>query len=194
MSNRLLNVEQTARVLKHADRVLVIGCSGSGKSTLAQALSSLFALPYISMDRDVFWMPGWTQRPRAEALEIVVRAVAQPRWIMDGTSPGTLPLRLPRTDLVLWLRPRRHVSLYGVISRWLRFRGRTRPEMAKNCPERVTLEFLSYIWNFEKTESPEIEQKLADYGSEVPVFVVRSHAETRILLEHVTQQAPTARA
>jgi adenylate kinase family enzyme len=194
MSNRLLNVEQTARVLKHADRVLVIGCSGSGKSTLAQALSSLFALPYISMDRDVFWMPGWTQRPRAEALEIVVRAVAQPRWIMDGTSPGTLPLRLPRTDLVLWLRPRRHVSLYGVISRWLRFHGRTRPEMAKNCPERVTLEFLSYIWNFEKTESPEIEQKLADYGSEVPVFVVRSHAETRILLEHVTQQAPTARA
>jgi energy-coupling factor transporter ATP-binding protein EcfA2 len=120
MSNRLLNVEQTARVLKHADRVLVIGCSGSGKSTLAQALSSLFALPYISMDRDVFWMPGWTQRPRAEALEIVVRAVAQPRWIMDGTSPGTLPLRLPRTDLVLWhlaaacrhvsLRPRRHMA------------------------------------------------------------------------------------
>lgn len=194
MPNGILNVEQAAAALQAAERVLVIGCSGSGKSTLAQALSSLFALPYISMDRDVFWMPGWTQRPRAEALEIVVRAVAQPRWIMDGTSPGTLPLRLPRTDLVLWLRPRRHVSLYGVISRWLRFRGRTRPEMAENCPERVTLEFLSYIWNFEKTESPEIEQKLADYGSEVPVFVVRSHAETRILLEHVTQQAPTARA
>ncbi len=194
MPNGILNVEQAAAALQAAERVLVIGCSGSGKSTLAQALSSLFALPYISMDRDVFWMPGWIQRPRAEALEIVVRAVAQPRWIMDGTSPGTLPLRLPRTDLVLWLRPRRHVSLYGVISRWLRFRGRTRPEMAENCPERVTLEFLSYIWNFEKTESPEIEQKLADYGSEVPVFVVRSHAETRILLEHVTQQAPTARA
>lgn len=194
MPNGILNVEQAAAALQAAERVLVIGCSGSGKSTLAQALSGLFALPYISMDRDVFWMPGWTQRPRAEALKIVERVVAQPRWIMDGTSPGTLPLRLPRTDLVLWLRPRRHVSLYGVISRWLRFRGRTRPEMAENCPERVTLEFLSYIWNFEKTESPEIEQKLADYGSEVPVFVVRSHAETRILLEHVTQQAPTARA
>ncbi|WP_428428479.1 AAA family ATPase [Pararhizobium sp.] len=194
MSNKLLNVEQTADALRTADRVLVIGCSGSGKSTLAQALSWLFALSYVSMDRDVFWMPGWTQRPRAEALEIVERAVAQPRWIMDGTSPGTLPLRLPRTDLVIWMRPPRHVSLYGVISRWFRLRGRTRPEMADNCPERLTLEFLSYIWNFEKTESPEIAQKLADYGSEVPVFVVRSHAETRILLEHVTQQAPTARA
>lgn len=194
MSNRLLNAEQAAVTLGTARRILVIGCSGSGKSTLAQTLSRRLALPYVSMDRDVFWMPGWTQRPRAEALEIVERAVAQPQWIMDGTSPGTLPLRLPRTDLVIWMRPSRHVSLYGVISRWVRLRGRTRPEMAENCPERLTLEFLSYVWNFEKTESPEIEQKLADYGSGVPVFIVRSHAETRRLLEHVAQHAPASRA
>lgn len=194
MSNKLLNVEQTAAALRTADRILVIGCSGSGKSTLAQALSGMFALPYVSMDRDVFWMSGWTQRPRAEALAIVERAVDEPRWIMDGTSPGTLPLRLPRTDLVIWMRPPRHVSLYGVISRWLRFRGKTRPEMAENCPERVTLEFLSYIWNFEKTESPEIEQKLADYGSEVPVLVLRSHAQTRVLLDILLLEKSTDRA
>lgn len=194
MSNRLLNAEQAAVTLGTARRILVIGCSGSGKSTLAQTLSRRLALPYVSMDRDVFWMPGWTQRPRAEALEIVERTVAQPQWIMDGTSPGTLPLRLPRTDLVIWMRPPRYVSLYGVISRWVRLRGKTRPEMAENCPERLTLEFLSYVWNFEKTESPEIEQKLADYGSDVPVFIVRSHAETRSLLKHVAQHAPPSRA
>ncbi len=194
MSNKLLNVEQTAAALRTADRILVIGCSGSGKSTLAQALSGMFALPYVSMDRDVFWMSGWTQRPRAEALAIVERAVDERRWIMDGTSPGTLPLRLPRTDLVIWMRPPRHVSLYGVISRWIRFRGKTRPEMAENCPERVTLEFLSYIWNFEKTESPEIEQKLADYGSEVPVLVLRSHAQTRVLLDILLLEKSTDRA
>ncbi len=194
MSNRLLNAEQAAVTLGTARRILVIGCSGSGKSTFAQTLSRRLVLPYVSMDRDVFWMPGWTQRPRVEALEIVERAVAQPQWIMDGTSPGTLPLRLPRADLVIWMRPSRHVSLYGVISRWVRLRGRTRPEMAENCPERLTLEFLSYVWNFEKTESPEIEQKLADYGSDVPVFIVRSHAETRGLLEHVAQHASASRA
>ncbi|OBZ94212.1 ATPase AAA [Pararhizobium polonicum] len=183
MSNNIMSLEQGTATLRTADRILIIGCSGSGKSTLAQNLSDMFALPYISMDRDVFWLPGWTQRPRAEALEIVERTVAQPRWIMDGTSPGTLPLRLPRTNLVVWMRPPRRVSLYGVISRWLRFRGRTRPEMAENCPERLTGEFLRYIWNFEKTESPEIEQKLADYGPGVPVLVLKSHAQTGKLLE-----------
>lgn len=182
MPSYIPEIEDALPIVSQARRILVIGCSGSGKSTLAQTLSRMFTLPYVSMDRDVFWMPGWTQRPRAEALEIVERAVAQPRWIMDGTSPGTLPLRLPRADLVVWMRPPRHVSLYGVISRWLRLRGKTRPEMAENCPERLTFEFLSYIWNFEKTESPEIEQKLEDYGRDVPVLVVRSHAGTRRLL------------
>ncbi|URK87914.1 AAA family ATPase [Rhizobium sp. RCAM05350] len=183
MPSYLPEIEDALPILRQASRVLVIGCSGSGKSTLAQILSGMFVLPYVSMDRDVFWLPGWTQRPRAEALWIVERAVAQPQWIMDGTSPGTLPLRLPRTDIVVWMRPHCLVSLYGVISRWLRFRGRTRPEMAENCPERMTHEFLSYIWNFEKTESPEIEQKLADYGGDVPVLILRSHAQTRSLLE-----------
>ena len=143
------------------------------------------------MDRDVFWLPGWQQRPRAEALAIVERVVAAPRWIMDGTSPGTLPIRLTRTDLVVWMRPPRCVSLSGVIGRWLRFRGRTRPEMARGCPERLTLPFLSYVWNFEKTESPEIEQKLADYGPTVPVLVIRSRAETKRLLGRVSRLRQT---
>jgi adenylate kinase family enzyme len=185
MARYLTDAGEAAALLSKAERVLIIGCSGSGKSTLAQSLSTWFKLPHVSMDRDVFWLPGWNQRPRAEALAIVERAIEQPRWIMDGTSPGTLPLRLPRTDLVLWMRPPRLVSLYGVVTRWLKYRGRTRPDMAEGCPERLSGEFLSYIWNFEKTESPEIEQKLADYGPGIPIFMLRSHAETRRLIDNL---------
>ncbi len=95
---------------------------------------------------------------------------------MDGTSPGTLPLRLARADIVIWLRPPRRASLYGVITRWLRYRGRSRPEMADGCPERIDWEFLTYVWNFEKNESPEIEAKLAEFGAHVPVLVLKSNA------------------
>lgn len=168
--------------LKTAERVLVIGCSGSGKSTLARQLADRLSLPYVSMDREIFWLPGWQSRPRAEALARLEGIVAQERWIMDGTSPGTLPLRLPRTGLVLWLRPPRWMSVYGVVSRWLRYRGRTRPEMAENCPERINREFLTYVWNFEKTESPEIERNLAAFGRDVPVCMLKSRSENRALL------------
>lgn len=177
-----ISLEEAAERLKTVERLLVIGCSGSGKSTLARRLGERLGLPYVSMDREIFWLPGWQQRPRAEALERLQGIVAQERWILDGTSPGTLPLRLPRTHLVLWLRPPRWLSVYGVVSRWLRYRGRSRPEMAEGCPERLSREFLAYVWNFERTESPEIAENLAAYGRDVPVCVLKSRAENRRLL------------
>ena len=182
-----ITIDDAASRLKAAQRVLVIGCSGSGKSTLAQKLAARLDLPYISMDRDIFWLPGWRVRPRPEARARLEAIVATERWIIDGTSPGTLSLRLPRTDVVLWLRPPRRVSFYGVISRWLRFYGRSRPEMADGCPEKIDLEFLRYIWNFEKTESPEIVENLARHGPDVPVLVLKSRAATTWLLARMAE-------
>jgi hypothetical protein len=72
-----------------------------------------------------------------------------------------------------------------VTTRWLKFRGQSRPEMADGCPERLSREFITYIWNFEKTESPEIEEKLAAYGPDVPVCVLKSKAENRRLLASI---------
>lgn len=187
MAKTLKTIDEAAALLKTADRILVIGCSGSGKSTLSQAIAAVQGLPYVCMDRDVFWMAGWTLRARGEALERVESFVAEPRWIMDGTSPGTLPLRLSRADLVIWMRPPRYASLYGVFWRWLRYRGRTRPEMADGCPERLTGEFLSYVWHFERSVSPEIEQKLADYGPNVPVFVVRNRPQANDFIEALSR-------
>ena len=177
-----ISIEDAAERLTTVGRVLVIGCSGSGKSTLARKLTERLGLPYISMDREIFWLPGWQSRPRVEALARLEAIVAGERWIIDGTSPGTLPLRLPRTHLVLWLRPPRYMSLYGVVSRWLRYRGRSRPEMADDCPEKIDREFLTYVWNFEKTESPEIAENLAAFGPDVPVCVLKSRRENDRLL------------
>ena len=74
------------------------------------------------------------------------------------------------------------MSLYGVVSRWLRYRGRSRPEMADDCPEKIDREFLAYVWNFEKTESPEIAENLAAFGPDVPICVLKSRRENDRLL------------
>ena len=133
MASREIDRTEAARLLPGAARILVIGCSGSGKSTLAWALAERFGLLYLSMDREVFWLPGWRARPRDDANRRIAKFVALPRWVMDGTSPRTLPERLARADLVIWLRPPRHVSFYGIMTRWFRYAGRTRPEMARTA-------------------------------------------------------------
>jgi adenylate kinase family enzyme len=126
-----------ARQIRSANRILVIGCSGGGKSTLSQKLAQRFSLTYISFDRDIFWMPGWTERPRTEQREIITEMVARERWIMDGSNPSSFDLRLPRADLVIWMQISRLVCIWSVFKRWMMFFGRTRPEMATGCIEKV---------------------------------------------------------
>lgn len=185
MASREIDRAEAVRLLPGAARILVIGCSGSGKSTLARALAERFGLHYVSMDRDVFWLPGWHQRPREDANRRIAEFVALPRWVMDGTSPRTLPERLARADLVIWLRPPRHVSLYGIVTRWFRYAGRTRPEMAEGCPERISPEFLHYVWHFERDSAPRIVERLATHEGEIPLLMLKSRGESRALLANL---------
>lgn len=168
--------------------MLVVGCSGGGKSTLARALSAALDLPYISMDRAFFWLPGWVLRERSQIREMIGEAVAQERWIMDGTSPGTFDLRLPRADLVIWLRLPRLACLANVVRRRIRYAGRTRPEMAEGCPEKLDLEFLRYIWSFEEKMSPQIDAALRSGDGSPPVFVLTSRRDAEMLLARVARR------
>jgi len=77
----LISVSAAAKVLKSADRVLVLGCSGGGKTTLSLRLAEHFSLVYQSLDRDVRWLPNWVERDDNERREILKRLVAEDRWV-----------------------------------------------------------------------------------------------------------------
>lgn len=179
----VIAIDEAAKLLPSASRVLVIGCSGSGKSTLAAKLAERFGLRHVSIDKEFFWLPGWVARDRAQISTLITAVVSEDRWVMDGTNPRTMPIRLPRTHLVIWMRPPRWVSILGVYRRTLRLRGTVRPEMADGCVEHLPdREFLSYIWNFEKHSAPKVLAMLARHGPEVPILQLKSHAATSELL------------
>ncbi|TCR85399.1 AAA family ATPase [Rhizobium sp. BK376] len=172
-----------ARQIRSANRILVIGCSGGGKSTLSQKLAQRFGLTYISFDRDIFWMPGWTERPRTEQRELITEMVARERWIMDGSNPSSFDLRLPRADLVIWMQISRLVCIWSVFKRWIMFFGRTRPEMAPGCIEKVDWEFVRFIWTYDKKFTPRFWDGIAAHGPQVPVLQLKSRRQTRELLD-----------
>ncbi|MCZ4089486.1 AAA family ATPase [Sinorhizobium psoraleae] len=189
MADNLTDTKRVASILSEAKRVLVIGCSGGGKTTLARRLSEHYELPFVSMDREFFWLPGWVSRAREEQRNLIAAKVANARWVMDGTNPSTFDLRLPRADVVLWVRMPRLLCLIGVMRRWLKWRGAARPEMADGCPERVSWEFVRYIWTFERKFVPRIETGLREHGPDVPVLQIRSRAQMRTLLELLAARA-----
>ncbi|MQB02597.1 AAA family ATPase [Agrobacterium tumefaciens] len=183
MPNYLENVEDAAAIIVSAQRISVVGCSGGGKSTLSRKLVRRFGFEYISMDRDIFWLPGWQARPRQEQRQRIAAIVTKDRWLMDGSNPSSFDMRLPRSDIVLWVRMPRWLCLWGAITRIAKGYGKARPEMAEGCPERLDLDFLRYIWNFERRHAPIFEQNFALYGPNVPVFQLKSRKQLRRLLD-----------
>lgn len=176
--------EDAAKIIRTASRILVVGCSGGGKTTLSLKLASSFGLQYQSIDRDIRWLPGWQQRERLEQHALLQKLVAEDRWVMDGSNPSTFDIRLPRTDIVIWVRMPRWVCLTGVTRRVARYYGTVRPAMAEGCPEPLPdREFLEYIWNFEKKYAPIFLRNFERYGSGVPIFQVKSRREMQRLLD-----------
>lgn len=182
-----------AEGLRTMSRVLVIGCGGAGKSTFAARLARRTGLPLIHLDAH-FWKPGWVQSEREEWTRRVGRLLSADRWIMDGNYGSTLDLRLAACDTVFFLDlPRLH-CLWRVIQRRIRYRHRTRPDMAPGCPEQVDAEFLLWIWNYSARQRPAILTRLADLRPDQRAIVLRSpKAVSRYIRRWSAQAAPRSR-
>lgn len=133
-------------------RVMVVGQPGSGKSTFALALGRRLGLPVVHMDR-LHWAPGWVERPVEERLGLARDAAARDAWIIEGNYFAAGPERLARADLLVWLDRPVGLRLGRVLRRALRDLGRTRPDMAEGCPERLRNlpGFAAYIWRTRRT-------------------------------------------
>lgn len=130
----------------HMKRVMIIGPPGSGKSTLAQAVGQTLDLPVIHMDRAVHWLPGWIERDMASKTAIVKQIIAQDEWVFEGGHSTTYTQRLARADMLVWLDAPLILRLWRVTRRSLRDLGKTRPDLADGCPER--LGDLPEFWGF----------------------------------------------
>ncbi|OWV75390.1 AAA family ATPase [Rhizobium sp. R339] len=189
LRQQITDLDQAAKGIRIARRILVVGCSGGGKSTLSLKIATRFGLPYISLDRDVFWLPGWVARDRVEQRNIIAGRILEEHWIMDGTNPSSFDIRLPRTDFAIWVRMPRLLCIWGAVSRWAKWIGRTRPEMAPGCIEKVDLEFLRYIWTFEEKFAPRVAAGIAEHGPDVPVLQLKSRRRMRELLDLLDRPA-----
>ena len=178
-----LSIPKAAQLLPRLQRVMIVGTSGGGKSTLAAKIAETFDLEHIPLDRDMRWLPGWQVRDRQEQRDLHDAFCERERWVIDGTSISLFPKRLARTDLVIWMRPSRWEALWGLVRRIWRSHGQTRADMAPGCPEQLPdREFLSYIWNFEKRQSPRIVAAIETLRAEVPIVIVRSHMQGESML------------
>ena len=160
---------------------MIIGCGGSGKSTLARQLGEKTGLPVVHLDK-LFWRPGWVNLTREEFDVVHNAAIEEKKWILDGNFDRTMEPRIRRCDTVVYLDFSRIACLCGVMKRILTTYGKVRPDMGDGCPERFDLEFLQWVWNFNKNKREKNYRLLEQYGDK-RIYILKNRKQVKEFLE-----------
>lgn len=166
-------------------RILILGSGGAGKSTLADILTQKLELPIISLDQ-YYWKEGWQLVSPEEWEKTIPKLAEKPQWIMDGNYASTLDLRLKAADTVIFLDFSRILCIYRIFKRYVQYRGQTRPGLSPNCPERLSWEFLKYLWQYPKTMKPRVLELLQEHQKNCTIYRIQSPKQ----LQKFIQQLP----
>jgi adenylate kinase family enzyme len=164
------------------ERVLVLGGCGAGKSVFARHMGVLLDLPVVHLDAEYF-KPGWVEPDPSEWQAHLTKLVAAPRWIIDGSHIGTLPMRLPHADTVVVLDLSTWRCIWRVLLRIARGYGHVRPDSAVGCPERFDPEFIAYTATFRRRQRPRVFAALATFSGRI--IVLKDPREVRAFLREV---------
>ncbi len=170
-------------------RVAIIGSGGAGKSTLARQIGAVTGLPVVHLDRE-HWQPGWVApEPDAWAAR-VEQLAAGDAWVIDGNYGGTMGTRLARADTVVLVDLPRTVCVYRAVKRALRYRNRSRPDMAPGCEEKFDRAFLKWIWDYPATRRPAILARLREErAAGKRVVRLRNSAQVRRFVDSLAPEA-----
>ncbi|WP_409493974.1 DNA topology modulation protein FlaR [Amycolatopsis sp. cmx-11-12] len=171
------------------DRIAIIGCGGSGKTYLANQLATTLNLPLTHLD-SVYYDADWNPLPQDEFAALQRALVDKPRWLLEGNYAGTLPVRLAAADVVIFLDLPAITCLTGILQRRWRYRG---GQHAKDgVYDRITWDFVRYIWGYRKTMRPKVRQLLGEHGSHVALITLTSRRQAARFLAYVKTENSTS--
>ncbi|HKE58897.1 MAG TPA: DNA topology modulation protein [Pyrinomonadaceae bacterium] len=162
-------------------KVLIIGPGGAGKSTIARRLGELLQIEVFHLDRH-YWQPGWVEPPKNVWQATVEQLLSREAWIIDGNYSGTLSTRLQACDTVIFLDLSRVLCVWRIIRRRLMYRKVNRPDMAAGCEERLSPEFLGWVWNYSRRSRPKVVALLKAHEKTKKIVWLRSRTEVERFL------------
>ena len=159
-------------------KIAILGYSGSGKSTTARLLGQKLDIPVLYLDT-VYWLENWQVRPAEESKAIVADFMnSNDNWVIDGNYKAMLQTeRLAQADIIVFFSFNRFTCFARAFGRYLKYRGKTRPDMAKGCDEKFDFEFMKWILMDGRTTQKKKAYKNMCKKYADKVFVLRNQAQ-----------------
>ncbi len=96
-----------------------------------------------------------------------------------------MDIRLNNAETIIFLDIPRIICAFRVIKRRFQFRNKTRPDMGEGCEERISFEFLKWVWQYPKIKKPLIMKKLESFSREKEVIILTSPREVERFLKKI---------
>ncbi|GIM94427.1 exonuclease domain-containing protein [Paractinoplanes toevensis] len=122
-------------------RIAIVGAGGAGKTVLANWFGSLLDIPVTHLDV-LRYTPEWRLVSEEDFAARQRDVVARDRWVIDGNSLASLPLRAAAADTIIVLDPHPLVGLTGILHRSLRYRGGQHADGVYDC---ISAEVVRYV-------------------------------------------------
>ncbi len=163
--------------MARARRIVILGCAGTGKSALAKRIGAAASMPAVCLDEIWQRLPA---PPNPATFRTALReAHARDSWVSEGNfSEVSFDIRLPRTELIIWLERPRMICAWRACLRV--FRSGEMHQL------RDLRRVLAYIRDFERRNRPIIEAERMKHGADVPVVHLRTSADIAELLKVLT--------
>lgn len=146
---------------KFPSKITIFGTPGSGKTTLAKQLGLELKIPVYHLDK-LLWEEGWKLRDKEVFLKDQLAILNKEEWIIEGSAISTLDYRFTKSEVVIFLYPSRLLCIFRVFKRLFSQQPIVGDKSDGN-KERVTWEFIKYLWYFEKKAKLKIQELEALY-------------------------------
>lgn len=170
-------------------RIAIVGAGGSGKTVLANQLAGLLGLPVTHLDAQRY-DEDWTVVLEAVFVVAQRTVVANDRWIIDGNSAASMPVRFAAADTIIFLDLPPLVCLWGILRRRLRYRGGRHPD---GVHDRLNLAFLRWVLAYRRQHAPTVRACIAQHGAHAVLIELTSRRQVNRLITRLGGPAARAR-
>jgi len=162
-------------------RIMIIGPGNSGKSTLAVKLGKKLDLPVYHLDQ-YFWLSNWEPKEKGEWETDHLRLIKQDSWIVEGAFSSLYDIRAKHADTIIFMNLPRRIIIPRWVLRRIKYRGKTRPDMAEGNIEKLSMGYLKWLYSYNRKRAIDLLEKYQDAKN---TFNLKSKKDIRKFLDQV---------